>query len=730
VYLAELRASGDWPFVLDLHPRLTIVAGLGRERSHRLAGLVNGAVCGRLDDLEGLAHIDQVEHHLTSELLAALGVPPDLNIVVSAADLPGARPLGDEGEHAAPAPPTPPPPADEPEESAELADARVALFQAREARTGAELALAAARASLDPDAPAAMIDAENALEAARRSRDEAASLVRAAQAALDAAQAEALAEQASFRDDIEHRRSALEHRRQEVLAALDNTPTTDPTPVAQALAELRRIEALPPQPVDEALALADAWAVLQERRAALPPPRSAPAALVRDALEALEQARLDYAQAQEAARMAHLTPHDIAEIEHMHAAVVEASEKVEGKRVAGPMARRRLEAAQAAEAEVLERLGLPSYHAFLLRTAPGLSTPIEGERLDRAHAALIDAEAVWEELHAPAPDDHEAQALNAETAQLRAEVIALLGGDPGGDVEGALRALRRPAADPEPARDSLRAALEGVGSTLEPEGDLAATAAAWLAYADEDHARRAALQAELGGLESDIELLAAQAEDGRAPSGDEASGAATSGESGMPVQVRTRLEAELDQARAALDASTDHEEVARRARNQASGRLENARSSELRVASLTEELSGATAAHAQATARVEELERTEAARRVERNAAVPAPADNPEPDVDISGVDVDELEVYLLARLVAQRSVGEAGSLPLVIDDAFSGLPVETIERALAVLERFTPAFQFIFLSDDPELEAWARLFGPKGASVRRFSSAQSVSAP
>jgi hypothetical protein len=126
---------------------------------------------------------------------------------------------------------------------------------------------------------------------------------------------------------------------------------------------------------------------------------------------------------------------------------------------------------------------------------------------------------------------------------------------------------------------------------------------------------------------------------------------------------------------------------------------------------------------------VQQLERTEAQRRA---ALVPAPAaavvHHAAPEVDITEVDADALEVYLLARLVAQRSVGEAGSLPVVIDDAFAGLPVETIERAIELLERFTPTFQFIYLSDDPEIEAWARLFGPKGGSVRRFSSAQSAS--
>jgi hypothetical protein len=727
VYLAELRASGDWPFVLDLHPRLTVVAGLGRERSHRLAALINGALCGRLDELEAHIEIDGVAHQLSAELLNSLGVPSDTYLIVGPRDLPGARALAtdDAGPTAPPAPAPQGPAAGMEEESEELAGARVALFQAREAKTGAELALASSQSAIDPDAPAAMITAEDALEAARRARDDAAARVRAAQSVLDAAQAEA-AEIHDARADTEQRRATLEHRRQEVVAALDATPTTDPTRVAQALAELRRVEALPPRPVEEALELADAWAAVQERKATLPPPRTAPASLVEAALEALEAARLDYAQAQEAARLAHLSPHDVAEIEQAHATVVEAEEKVEGKRVASPMARRRLDAAETAERQVLERLGLPSYHAFLLRTAPALSSQVDEERLERAYAALVDAEAVWEELHAPAPDDHRAQELAAEVSRLRDAASALLGGDPGGDLEGALRSMRQRPEDPEPARNALVAALEAVGATLGPDGDPAVSAAAWLAYADEDHARRAALQAELGGLDSDIEDM------GRAEQhklNDDPSQLPAS-DSRVPVQVRTRLEADLEEARAALEAATDHEEMARRARNQASTRLENARSAELRVSSLAEELVGATAAHEQASTRVDELERTEAQRRAAPALApTPAQTESYAPEVDITEVDEDELEVYLLARLVAQRSVGEAGSLPIVIDDAFTGLPVGTIEKAIAVLERFTAAFQFIYLSDDPEIEAWARLFGPKGASVRRFSSAQSMPA-
>jgi hypothetical protein len=727
VYLAELSGGGDWPFVLDLHPRLTVVAGLGAERRHLLAGLVNDALRGRLADIGARVEFDGESYELTAELLAQLGIPPDTDVVLRATDLPGARPLDTGDVEIVLDASTRPAAVDdtgagEPQESAELAEARVALFRAREAVSGAEAALAAARTALDPDAPAAMVAAEDALEVARRVRDEAAARVRAAQAALDTtAHRDAPAGEAGAPDG-DRRRSALEQRRQELVVALTATAATDPTRVAEAQAELRRIEALEPRPVPEAQDLADAWVELEARRAQLPPPRRAPRSLVESAREALEKARADVVRAEEGARLAELSPQDVAAIEAAHAAVVDAGEKIDGKRMAGPLSRRRLEAAQAAEEALLRRLDLASYQAFLLRTAPGLTRPIENEHLARARAALADAEAVWEELHAPGPDEKVARALLAESDRLRAEAVALLGADPGRDVEGALRALRRPAEDPRAAREALRAALEAVGASLDPAvdgGDPAAAAAAWLACADEDHARRAALEAELGGLQADMDRVAREAD----PAGGRDERHATGGGGGdasAAVQVRTRLQTELEEAQTALDAATDHEERARQARNQASVRLEDGRSAELRVASLTEELSGATAAHEQAAARVQELEGA-APRRRPLAGTSGAPA---APEVDVSEVDAEVLEVYLLARLVAQRSVGQAGGLPLVIDDAFVDLPVETIERAVGVLERFTTAFQFIYLSDDPEIEAWARLFGPKGASVRRFSSA------
>ena len=252
-----------------------------------------------------------------------------------------------------------------------------------------------------------------------------------------------------------------------MLAALAATPTTDPTSVAEALAELRRVEALPPGPVDEALALADAWTALAgEAGEGATAPCRADVARARPRSRRSRRRRLEHTRPHEIARLADLRPRTLGAIEAAHAAVVDAAEKSRTPRPR-PLVRRRLEAARAAEQQLLDQLGLSSYHADPLRVAPGLSVPIKQERLERANAALADAEAVWEELHAPAADDRQAQELAAETNRVRTAAVDLIGDDPGADVDGALRALRRPA-DAEPARLELLAALEAVGASAGP----------------------------------------------------------------------------------------------------------------------------------------------------------------------------------------------------------------------------------------------------------------------
>lgn len=75
--------------------------------------------------------------------------------------------------------------------------------------------------------------------------------------------------------------------------------------------------------------------------------------------------------------------------------------------------------------------------------------------------------------------------------------------------------------------------------------------------------------------------------------------------------------------------------------------------------------------------------------------------------------------MYVLTRLTALRSVARAGPLPLVIDDAFAGLPDVGVGRILALLARSSAVVQVVYLSDDDRVAAWARFLGPEQAAVR-----------
>lgn len=73
-----------------------------------------------------------------------------------------------------------------------------------------------------------------------------------------------------------------------------------------------------------------------------------------------------------------------------------------------------------------------------------------------------------------------------------------------------------------------------------------------------------------------------------------------------------------------------------------------------------------------------------------------------------SSVNFDDLEFYVLGRIAAQRSVGLVGSVPLVVDDAFAGLPAEDIVRLLDRLDRMSASVQIVYLTEDPVVLRWA----------------------
>jgi hypothetical protein len=99
---------------------------------------------------------------------------------------------------------------------------------------------------------------------------------------------------------------------------------------------------------------------------------------------------------------------------------------------------------------------------------------------------------------------------------------------------------------------------------------------------------------------------------------------------------------------------------------------------------------------ADAEAEADELwARTEQARRDEREAVAATVAS------------FDDIEFYLLGRMASQRAVGFVGSVPLVLDDAFAGLPAEDIVRLLDRLDRMSESVQVVYLTDDPVVLRW-----------------------
>lgn len=119
-----------------------------------------------------------------------------------------------------------------------------------------------------------------------------------------------------------------------------------------------------------------------------------------------------------------------------------------------------------------------------------------------------------------------------------------------------------------------------------------------------------------------------------------------------------------------------------------------------------------------------EAAREGAARALEAAGSPSAPA-SPPPGVLGGGSapavgSGEDLEWYLLARLAAQRSVSFAGSVPVLLDEALSGLDDEHLVRVLDRLEPMAAAVQLIVLCEGRAAAAWALDAGPGRAAVVR----------
>ncbi|MCB0960999.1 MAG: hypothetical protein KDB04_15940, partial [Acidimicrobiales bacterium] len=170
------------------------------------------------------------------------------------------------------------------------------------------------------------------------------------------------------------------------------------------------------------------------------------------------------------------------------------------------------------------------------------------------------------------------------------------------------------------------------------------------------------------------------------------------------------------EAESALARSTGREEEARRALETFDGAntvTALVQAAEARVANAERLVTEAAAAEQSTAASLAEVDAAfAAAAALEQQALAEAES------VDRQQL-VDDLDWALLSRLAAVRSVGLAGSVPLVLDEPFAVLDDDELTSVLDRLARLADAVQIVLVTDREAAVAWAAQAGSQRALVR-----------
>lgn len=694
---------------VQLHPSITVLAGLDLADADRLVAGLRGLVRGSAAaGTNGVVEAGGIVFDATPSTLGALGLPLDVDAVVDAAAL---RALGGAAVRGAQAGR---PVAGRPEAlvAREVAEGRVdqevasarRLLEALDAARLGVAEAAAHRSALagDASAVAELADADERLGVVGGRLADAAAARSTAAADLQALLDAPPVVDHAIGTGVRAADAAVVAAR----VALADVADPGPGPVVAALADLERC-ALAPAPVRRVIDLAERMAQLVDASPSVAN-GLAPAAVA--ARDRLARARTELAESRAALSGLQLDPDDVAELEAAHAARAEAEAKVDRALLASPMARRRLVAAEAVERAVLDRIDLPSYGAYLMRTS---SMKVDAEvhrRLVGATAELRAAEAEWARqeadlLDAAPPQDAERD----EVQELLAEAAPLLG-EPSGDLAGAIVALRALRSQPDPDDEvaALASALRRTGSAVPDDTtELRAAAAAWVDDAPRRGASHRSLEASLASAEEALGAaltLASRAEAGRSVlvgDHDRAVAAARAGVERVRLD-EAALEAALGAARADVE----------RAALQAPG-LDVALHDEAEAARRVGELEAALDAQEEV---LRQCHAAAGAARARCEEAGEAPPTDVATGAGIASV--DDVEVYLLARLAGLRSVGCVGAAPVVLHDTVSDLPDDHVAAVLAMLGRLAGTLQVVWVTDDDRVRTWALRLGAHRASV------------
>lgn len=616
----------------------------------------------------------------------------------------------------------------------EVEEARHALAGARSVRNDVEARTAAIR-----DARDAAVALRASIEGELSELDAAAADAQAeldAQAALAAVAGDAADRQADGVGGVLDEDAATRARElEQLLAAL---VPVERMLVEEALAQMGDGATDVRVPSAEALHLADELDRVAAELATGDDGDDDAEGLLDEARDRLDRARSALVEAELAVRSPELDRDDILKLEDIHGELIEAIDKAEG-RFGRTRAANRVAELRTAEQEVLDRLGFSSYSAYMMGYSLNDTDPAKEAALDRAREELSAAEDAWAQLeHVAEPTRQRSVTLNRRRALLQ-HAAGLLGGAVPESPQDALRALR---VDPLPRSEAapvLAAALDAVGvdlgdEDLEPD-DLVMMAEAWLAEAEHvERARRAAADeladvragrwvpspsaadlADPPPIEEDPrEALARDLATAREM---ERSAVATAAAADEEVAALGAEVIELEVQVAVLEEDLDRVDLEVAAAEEALGGL----SADADLPDLDVQLDAAKAVHAEALAAMDVVDQAMATLDAEGRAEaaeIERLQDLVAEQATGTATPAEELEWYLLARLAAQRSISIAGSAPLLLDDALTGLGVEEVCHLLTRLERMADVVQVIVLSEDPVVASWAVTTGIARAAV------------
>jgi hypothetical protein len=710
--LLQLNPNGTEESALDFHPVITVVSGLGPAGRAMVVKAVEALPRGTDPGCGGLVEAHGVMLDLTVDTLAMLDLQHQLDVLVQRADLPGSGGPAPAGQTAA------------------GATTRMSVEQFLTATPpGLYPELDAARAG-QLDALEALSILRDAVERSRRDlRDAMAKRERAVIALEDAQQAwaavSAVGDDGEADDgesdaaitfnarEVAQRRAELEPRIDELPAdlaridrGLDELSAIDTRPVQVLLEALRN-----PTPVeyvasDRARELADQFVELQsavnELEQKLEEQGRGPAT----AMQRLEDARRELAAAEKAMAKPELSPEDVAELEAVHEEVLEAEQKASGF---GRRGQKKLDEVMAKQQAVLDRVGFPTWSAYVMGAGLLAIDPVAEQRLERARFDLEAAEAHWAQISAAIEADPKHSGLIDELETVYLEAFDLLEGEEPEDLETALRELKVPKREvtTEELVDALAYQLELVGLDLGDnpgEDRTIVVAEAFLEETalltqriDELKAERAEAEHELASAEHELSTLPevdVDLIDDETIDLTDAAFEARGWSAGGPT------EEDLEQLEVEVDTAREDEQDA-------------AEALEAREALVD----AATQVEAVATSRLMRI-----AAELAEQAATSPPSSDPGFEVTAGDDEADAgqeaIEFYLLNRLAALRNITYAGSVPLLLDDALLGVDPEEIRQLLTRLERMAEAVQIIYLTDDETVTAWALAAGFERAAV------------